>query len=112
MLPARIFFLILITLAYVIPLWLGKKNLAQRFRDALNCTDPEYLRKEAPRCYIYSKSDTMILDRDVEEHADEAEAKGMHIVKERFVGTPHVGHMRGDGARYWGIVGKTWDMRA
>lgn len=55
------------------------------------------------RCYIYSDTDELISWQDVEEHAADAEAKGWVVEKEKF-GSPHVGHMREDPERYWGIV--------
>ncbi|KNG83560.1 indole-diterpene biosynthesis protein PaxU [Aspergillus nomiae NRRL 13137] len=56
------------------------------------------------RCYIYSEADELVDWRDVERHADEAEARGWVVSREKFVGSPHVSHMRADPERYWGIV--------
>jgi hypothetical protein len=58
------------------------------------------------RCYVYSGSDDLVSADDVEEHVAEAVAKGWSVEKERFDGTPHVGHMRADPVRYWGIVSR------
>jgi Eukaryotic protein of unknown function (DUF829) len=61
--------------------------------------------------YIYSDSDELVPQKDVEEHA--ALAASMEVSKgkkravvhfEPFTGTSHVGHMRADPGRYWGIV--------
>ncbi|RAL02402.1 TMEM53 family protein, partial [Aspergillus ibericus CBS 121593] len=61
------------------------------------------------RCYVYSKEDGLVDWRDVEEHAREAEGLkgelGLEVVRrERFVGSKHVAHMRGDEERYWRVV--------
>ena len=56
------------------------------------------------RCYIYSDTDDLVDWRDSESHALEAEAKGWVVRRELFKGSPHVGHMRAEPVRYWGIV--------
>lgn len=71
--------------------------------------DPEFVvaRTSAGKietCYIYSDADELVPWKDVEEHAALA-SKGSRVVElEKFIGTPHVGHMRADPERYWGIV--------
>jgi hypothetical protein len=58
-------------------------------------------------CYIYSDADELVPWKDVEEHAALA-LRSTHenrvVELEKFTGTPHVGHMRVDPERYWGIV--------
>lgn len=56
------------------------------------------------RCYIYSDADELVDWHDVEKHASESEASGWTVHRELFQGTPHVGHMRAEPDRYWGIV--------
>lgn len=56
------------------------------------------------RCYIYSDADELVDWHDVEKHASESEACGWVVRRERFQGTPHVGHMRTSPDRYWAIV--------
>lgn len=56
------------------------------------------------RCYIYSDSDDLVDWRDVEKHASESEVSGWVVHREKFQGTPHVGHMRAQPERYWSIV--------
>lgn len=56
------------------------------------------------RCYIYSDMDDLVDWRDVEKHASESEASGWVVRREKFQGTPHVGHMRAQPERYWFIV--------
>lgn len=63
-------------------------------------------KKGTKRCYIYSDADDLILPAEVEQHAAEAAARGWPVEREKFLGSPHVGHMRADPERYWGIVGR------
>ncbi|KAJ5171267.1 Protein of unknown function DUF829 TMEM53 [Penicillium coprophilum] len=56
------------------------------------------------RCYIYSDTDDLVDWRDVESHAANAEAEGWAVRRESFKNSPHVGHMRAEPDRYWGIV--------
>lgn len=56
------------------------------------------------RCYIYSDADRLIDCKDVESHADAAEASGWIVRREKFHGTQHVCHMRSDPERYWKTV--------
>lgn len=59
---------------------------------------------------MYSASDDMVLDSDVEDHAEEAEGRGWVVRRERFVGTGHAAHVRADPERYWGIVKEVWNQ--
>lgn len=56
------------------------------------------------RCYIYSDTDDLVDWRDVESHAVNTEAEGWAVRREVFKSSPHVGHMRAEPDRYWGIV--------
>lgn len=78
-----------------------------RAREAIN--DGRLLTGVGPegcpeRCYIYSDADELVDWKDVELHASDAEDKGWLVHREKFLGTPHVGHMRVDPERYWTIV--------
>lgn len=64
------------------------------------------------RCYIYSDKDELVGWRDVEEHSSEAERKGWIVTREKFVGTPHVGHMRVDPERYWRTIMRVMDCHS
>ncbi|EFR00829.1 hypothetical protein MGYG_03833 [Nannizzia gypsea CBS 118893] len=66
--------------------------------------DPKLIDSLVKRCYIYSEMDDLISWRDVEEHSLEAEGRGFHVSREKFLGSPHVGHMRLDPSRYWEII--------
>jgi hypothetical protein len=63
---------------------------------------------ELRRVYVYSEVDKIVDWRHIEAHADEAEAKGYKVRREKFEGTPHISHMRADEERYWAIVTETW----
>lgn len=64
--------------------------------------------RETLRVYIYSDADLLINQRDVEEHALEAQRNGFNVTEELFVGSPHVAHVRSDPDRYWKIVNNAW----
>lgn len=86
--------------------------------------NPESEKERAlvPRSYIYSKTDAMVFDVDVEAHAkivedqmkvtnlSRHEVRGM-VKLEKFVGTAHVNHVKNEPERYWGIVKETWERR-
>lgn len=81
----------------------------------LNDENEAFLKAHIPRTYIHSQTDTMILSRDVEEHAETARKKlgekgaEADLVRvEEFADTAHVLHMPSDPARYWRIVQDTW----
>ena len=78
-------------------------------RANLNSTDPEYISKEASRCYIYWDMDPLIGDEDIEDHAEDAKAKGLKVDMVKYAGSTHVAHMKVDPVRYWAVVKKLWD---
>ncbi|KAK9386680.1 hypothetical protein V1515DRAFT_587017 [Lipomyces mesembrius] len=90
--PLQLAFAVLLAVFFQIPHSLGRQTLATRLRDDLNAV------VSAPRLG--------------EDHADEADAKGLKVKKVKFTGTKHVEHMRTDPERYWGAVKGTWDVRA
>ncbi|KAK9318818.1 hypothetical protein V1517DRAFT_359709 [Lipomyces orientalis] len=127
--PLQLAFAVLLAVFFQIPHALGRQTLATRLWNDLNAviSGPRLgkvkkrgsgnergavIRTEAPRCYIYSDADEFILDHDIEDHADEADAKGLKVKKVKFTGTKHVEHMRADPERYWSAVKVTWDVRA
>lgn len=67
---------------------------------------------EVRRVYIYSEEDQLVEYRDVEEHAAVGRQRGFEARLEKFKGTAHVAHARGDEERYWSIVKSTWEGRA
>ncbi|MCJ1244729.1 hypothetical protein MMC30_001928 [Trapelia coarctata] len=93
---------------YLCFLWaMGALSIIDHVWHGLN--GPDLIDPNAVRCYIYSKRDVMVWWKDVEDHADEAEARGCKVKKELFQGE-HVAHMRSDRGRYWKVVGNVWDM--
>jgi hypothetical protein len=84
-------------------------NIITKTRNALN--DDRIWDAKAPRCYLYSKADSLISWRDIEEHGLEAEKIGARAELVRFEGSAHCAHMRGDEERYWGAVVGTWKGR-
>ena len=79
----------------------------ERIRQALN--EKALMHGEGKRCYVYSVKDSMVGWRDVEAHAQDAEMKGFAVQRERFEGSEHCAHVRGDGReRYWMIVREFW----
>ncbi|GAA5875433.1 hypothetical protein JCM8547_004404 [Rhodosporidiobolus lusitaniae] len=65
----------------------------------------------SPRLYLYSATDLLVPSADVEVHAAQAEANGVRVRRERFEGTQHVAHMRGEEGRrrYWRAVEGVWE---
>lgn len=63
---------------------------------------------EVRRTYIYSEADRVIDYKDIEEHAAVARTRGYDVRLEKFQGTEHVSHIRGDENRYWNIVKESW----
>lgn len=78
--------------------------LARKVINDASLIQPVNSRARPTRCYIYSDADELVDAHDVEEHALESEACGWLVRRERFQGTPHVGHMRAAPDRYWGII--------
>ncbi|KFY25610.1 hypothetical protein V493_04553 [Pseudogymnoascus sp. VKM F-4281 (FW-2241)] len=64
--------------------------------------------KKVPRAYIYSREDSMVQWRDVENHMANAKGLGYDVRGELFEGSQHVSHMPKDSKRYWGIVQSVW----
>ncbi len=85
----------------------GTENVVDETRRAL--VDDELLDARMRRLYLYSKADKMVWWKDVEDHADEAEAKGCPVDRVRFENSAHAGHVLEDKERYWAAVGKTWE---
>ncbi|KAF7596963.1 hypothetical protein BBP40_011329 [Aspergillus hancockii] len=105
---AKIVAAIIVLLRFGLPNLLGLEVLPARGRRIFNT--PEYIPTSSARLYIYSDSDPLIGERDVESHAREAEAKGYRRIElDKFSGSGHVAHMRQDPKRYWSLVSSFWD---
>lgn len=108
--PLQLVIAILLIVFFHIPPLFGVQTLSMEMREILN--DGKLLCGEAPRLYVYSSEDAVILAPDVEEHAAEAEAKGLRVQRAMFEGSAHVGHMRKEPERYWELVATAWERRA
>ncbi|OJD33155.1 uncharacterized protein BKCO1_3300084 [Diplodia corticola] len=108
--PLQALIAVLLVVFFHLPPLLGVQTVSMAMRERLN--DGVYLRAEAPRLYVYSSADAVILAPDVEEHAAEAEGKGWVVERAVFEGSAHVGHMRLEPERYWELVATAWERRA
>lgn len=59
-------------------------------------------------CYLYSKTDEMILWTDVMDHAEDARAKGWIVEEVLFEGSGHCAHLAKDPTRYIEAIKKMW----
>ncbi|CAN9107396.1 hypothetical protein CUC08_Gglean009899 [Alternaria sp. MG1] len=85
-----------------------ENNVISRTRRRI--IDPTYFDPSAPRCYLYSKSDTLIAWQDVSEHVEETETAGIPVIDIPFETSEHVGHAKEDPLRYWDAVMTTWQQ--
>ncbi|OMP84217.1 Transmembrane protein 53 [Diplodia seriata] len=108
-LPLQLVLAVLLVLCFHVPPLFGVRTAATSMRDVLN--DAAYVCAEAPRLYVYSSADAVILAGDVEEHAEEARARGLRVERAVFEGSAHVGHMRMEPERYWELVATAWERR-
>ncbi|KAL8685405.1 MAG: hypothetical protein Q9224_005831, partial [Gallowayella concinna] len=109
--PARLLFLILIYLVvsvyWIIFVPLRLPDPIKRLRQTLNSRT--IMQAEMRRCYIYSKADSMVGWRDVEDHAHAAIDHGFVVQCEKYEASEHCAHVRADGGtRYWTIVHALW----
>jgi hypothetical protein len=85
----------------------AENNVITRTRRRL--LDPEHFDLKAPRCYLYSRDDTLIAWQDVREHAEESTQQGVPVREVVFEGSGHVGHARAEPSQYWSAVMATWE---
>ncbi|KAF7184815.1 hypothetical protein CNMCM7691_006684 [Aspergillus felis] len=105
---AKLVAAVIVVLYFGVPSLLGMEVLPARGRRVFNT--PEYIPTNSARLYIYSDSDPLIGEQDVESHAREAEAKGYRRIElDKFSGSGHVAHMRQDPKRYWSLISRFWD---
>lgn len=83
-----------------------ENNTISRTRRRVN--DPTHFDPNAPRCYLYSKEDTLVAWQDVYEHVEESMLKGIRAHEVLFEGSGHVEHAKQEPERYWGAVMETW----
>lgn len=101
-------------LVYLLGLWWVVKYMLIKIPEethvwGLAHNDPAWARETA-RSYVYSEADSLVGYRDVEEHAEHAEANGFVVVRrQKFVDSMHVAHARGYPDEYWALVKETWE---
>jgi DNA repair protein RAD57 len=83
-----------------------KRNLIDVLRRDLN--DQRVFGKETPRLYLYSEKDEVVRERDVVDHADEAEAVGYRVYKGNFGKGDHCALLLEDEDRYWRSITTLW----
>jgi Eukaryotic protein of unknown function (DUF829) len=88
----------------------GRPPLFAELRAALLQPEilPSIVGGPAPRLYVYSQSDTLVLAERVEQHVAAAAELGLDVVVEEFDGTAHAAHMHSDPKRYWSAVHGMW----
>jgi hypothetical protein len=74
-------------------------------------TNPTYFDPDAPRCYLYSKGDSLISWEDVHEHAEESIEAGISVTEVLFESSGHVEHAKEEAERYWDAVDATWSRK-
>jgi hypothetical protein len=87
----------------------GEDHWTQKTRKDLNAE--ELFQSTRGRLYIYSKEDKIVGWTDVENHAEDAENKGLgEVRKELWEKSGHVGHMFSNKEKYWNAVRSLWDL--
>lgn len=61
-------------------------------------------------CYLFSKEDRMIEWGDIEEHANEARAKGWRVNEVLFQGSGHCAHLAMEEGKYIEAVSSVWEV--
>jgi len=99
----------LVVFGFVVYYWFAEPVAANRGKMGRVMNADEVIAATVRRVYVCSDGDEMVAVKDVEEHRDEAEGKGLDVRLENFGSSPHVAHLRTDGKRYWGIVKDVWE---
>lgn len=89
---------------------MGRPPLFAELRAALLQPEilPSVVAGTAPRLYVYSQSDSLVLATRVEQHIAAAAQLGLDVAVEEFEGTGHAAHMLSDPERYWSAVHSMW----
>lgn len=83
---------------------------AKMMRSQLN--DPDIFSAKAARLYLTSEADKIVDSRDVEEHRNQAVAKGMTTDILRFHRAGHCSLVLENEAAYWNAVESGWEKGA
>lgn len=84
-----------------------KAPLAKTMRSQLN--DPEIFSPRAARLYLTSKADKIVDSRDVEEHRNQAAAKGFTTDILQFQKAAHCSLVLENDAVYWDAISSGWE---
>lgn len=84
--------------------------LARNLRSQLNDTD--IFSAKATRVYLTSEADSIVDSRDVEEHRDQAAAKGLATDILRFRRAGHCSLILEDDDAYWNAIASGWERSA
>jgi len=82
------------------------KNVVSQTRRRL--LDPTLFDLQVPRCYLYSKADTLIAWQDIYEHVGESMEHSGRVTEVLFASSDHVDHARHEPSRYWDAVVTVW----
>ena len=83
----------------------GIDNVGEVITRDLN--DPALVPK-IPRCYLYSREDSIVDWQAVEHHAENAKKLDWPVHTVKFEGTKHVAHVIGNEQKYWNAVTRLW----
>jgi len=88
----------------------GRRPLFAELREAVLQPDipPSISSGAAPRLYVYSQSNTLVLAERVEKHIAAAAQLRLDVAVEEFEGTGHAAYMNSDPKRYWSAVHSVW----
>ncbi|KAJ8112800.1 hypothetical protein OPT61_g4920 [Boeremia exigua] len=81
-------------------------NVVTRSRKQL--LDPKLFDLQTPRCYLYSKKDSLIAWQDIYEHAGESIEHSGSVTEVIFEDSDHVDHARKEPNRYWDAIITVW----
>lgn len=81
---------------------LRRKDNITGIRQDLN--DPGLFTQDAPRVYLFSKSDALVGWNHVQDHAREAKVLGYNVREEVFEKAPHCALVKENGGRYWKAI--------
>lgn len=87
-----------------------KAPLAKTMRSQFN--DPEIFSPRAARLYLTSKADKIVDSRDVEEHRNQAAAKGFTTNILRFQKAAHCSLILENDTDYWNAISSGWERSA
>ncbi|KAK3935856.1 hypothetical protein QBC46DRAFT_270861 [Diplogelasinospora grovesii] len=103
--PVRMIGTLLVVLGLAVVLGLqrmGVQDAVDWSRQVLN--DTTMVNPQAPRLYLYSKDDEMVLSTDVEDHSNEAEARWIPVHRAVFEKSAHCRHVQLYRDEYWRAV--------